>query len=283
MMKRKFLAVILPIIGCATLVGSGFSAWYFSEAVAGGEDTAGIAVDVTEKVSSNLSISLNHNSNLKDTDTYLILDQGKSTIDDANYDSKGIMFNDSSVDDIVEDKDFDLIIDASYKGNAEGAGGLTLERIRDNNLKLVIKIDVQLSNTLAKYIKVKDGTYFTVDALVDKNTFDNIETDTDNIVVGAEYTTYSYELEPNLTHYNGTTLSETWTFTLDLSTEGYANNYFTYKSRGLDNEHKYCQGKPRLAADYDFMQTDLADNAPTTGGHFNINMSFDMVPVTTGA
>ena len=281
MMKRKFLAVILPIIGCATLVGSGFSAWYFSEAVTGGKDTAGIAVDVTEKVSSNLSISLNRNSNLKDTGTYLILDQGKSTIDDANYDSKGIMFNDSSVDDIVEDKDFDLIIDASYKGNAEGAGGLTLERIRDNNLKLVIKIDVQLSNTLAKYIKVKDNTYFSVDALVDTNNFDNIETG--EPVVGAKYTTYSYELEPNLTHYNGNTSTETWTFTLDLSTAGYANNYFTYKPRGLDNEHKYCQGKPRLDADYDFMQRDLADNAPTTGGHFNINMSFEMVPVTTGA
>ena len=49
MMKRKFLAVVLPIIGCATVVGSGFSAWYFDEGVAKGDGgSTSINVNVTE-------------------------------------------------------------------------------------------------------------------------------------------------------------------------------------------------------------------------------------------
>ena len=31
MMKRKILAVTIPVVGCLTVVGAGFSAWYFSD------------------------------------------------------------------------------------------------------------------------------------------------------------------------------------------------------------------------------------------------------------
>ena len=85
MMKRKFLAVILPIIGCATVVGSGFSAWYFGNTVAtGGEGSTTINVEVTDEIrdaSGTLRVDTS-DSTIKDK--VLILDQGgfKNTRED---------------------------------------------------------------------------------------------------------------------------------------------------------------------------------------------------------
>ena len=51
MMKRKLLAVVLPLIGCATVVGSGFAAWYFGEIETTGSNTAAqVNVNVTKEV-----------------------------------------------------------------------------------------------------------------------------------------------------------------------------------------------------------------------------------------
>ena len=47
MMKRKFLAVVLPIVGCATVVGSGFSAWYFSDTLTSGNKESNLVSLVT--------------------------------------------------------------------------------------------------------------------------------------------------------------------------------------------------------------------------------------------
>ena len=48
MMKRKFLAVVLPIIGCATVVGSGFGAWYFGEVTGvNDDDSFHLGIDVS--------------------------------------------------------------------------------------------------------------------------------------------------------------------------------------------------------------------------------------------
>ena len=91
MMKRKFLAVILPIIGCATVVGSGFSAWYFGDpGNAKREGSFGVNIDITEEVK-DATNSLTISTGVSEFNGYkLLLDQG-GYANKGNLDS-GIMF-----------------------------------------------------------------------------------------------------------------------------------------------------------------------------------------------
>ena len=75
MMKRKLLAVVLPLIGCATVVGSGFAAWYFGDSVSGGDDANfGAKVNITAEVG-NENTTLTGSCTSTDMPDYLILDQ----------------------------------------------------------------------------------------------------------------------------------------------------------------------------------------------------------------
>ena len=97
MMKRKFLAVILPLVGCATLVGSGFSARYFGEATGTSSVSPTINVDVTEEIDDvNHTLSLNTNLGTdfdKGNAKKLLLDQGGAK---NNCVDSGITFVNSS-------------------------------------------------------------------------------------------------------------------------------------------------------------------------------------------
>ena len=44
MKKRKILMLTLPLVGVATIVGSGFSAWYFNETTVSTSAKLGVAV-----------------------------------------------------------------------------------------------------------------------------------------------------------------------------------------------------------------------------------------------
>lgn len=90
MLNRKLLALVLPAVAVSALVGSGFSAWYFSENSIEGK-SHDINVSVTDKVDNAVGTLT-----LSETQaTTLTLDQGGST--NAAVLNKGISFDKESV------------------------------------------------------------------------------------------------------------------------------------------------------------------------------------------
>lgn len=162
MMKRKFLAVVLPIIGCATVVGSGFSAWYFNGDVVNGTDgSTSIGIKVTEEVEAsegNLDINLDATTINDDTiigdkkyGPRLVLDQGGAR---NNSVDSGIMFGDetSTVTKATEGKvwAFTVSYDGTLGDTAEDP--LTIDEIYDAGLRIRVEMTVTIDSTLNKYI-----------------------------------------------------------------------------------------------------------------------------------
>ena len=268
MMKRKFLAVVLPIVGCATLVGSGFSAWYFGSVTADG-DKAGLTIDVTEKIGSTLKIGIAENSTVQDG-TYLILDQGSSVVNDGDYEEKGIMFNaDNSLGEIPANQSASLIIDAVYDDQ-----NLSLDRVAANGLELVATIKISLSETLVKYVDVIQGTNFVV---TDTNPASVEKAPDLSPTISGGFKTYTYVYKPDLSAVTGLH-HETWTFNLDVGVGDYKNAYLKYLERA-EQDGTYSGGKPKSSADLKDMSDKLTKDG-TVGNHFKIEMSFEMLPVT---
>ena len=277
MMKRKFLAVVLPIVGCATLVGSGFSAWYFSDAVIGDDGNNGIAVDITDPIQGDqgLTIGLNSGSDVRGG-TKLVLDQGGADINAGNYKDRGIFFtNDATATDAVEQPKFDLKIDAIYDNDE-----LNLARLRVNELKLEIRIDIKVSNYLLNFVTVNEQAQFSVtrgvEGLEKGEKSDKPTPTTDDV-----YTTYSYVYYPSLEDYS-TESKDTWTLSLDVSTKedeengGLVNSYLTYKETTTDDSGYLTGGKPTTTAEYNAMVHAINANKPA-GEHFEVHYSFNLV------
>ena len=164
MMKRKILAVTIPVVGCITVVGSGFSAWYFSTGTGNATDGTGFGVNinVTEEVkdtSSTLEIKESNSETLKTE--YLILDQGG--VSNKTDETKGIMFATSAVN---ETKDREI----SYHFNLVFTGGadLTLNKIYDAKMEVALSVSFDLGDDgLGTYLETAEGasldvTYETV-------------------------------------------------------------------------------------------------------------------------
>ncbi len=283
MMKRKFLAVVLPIVGCATLVGSGFSAWYFSDTVIGDDGKNGIAVDFGDTITtSNLEIVLNDASDVKEG-TKLVLDQGGADVNAGNYTDRGIFFtNYADATDATAQTAFDLKIDATYDDAT-----LNLARLKANELKIEIRVDIQISNPLLKYVEVNQDAEFSVTRIVEGFGTDVKFGITDE-TKGDVYTTYSYVYYPSLEYYT-TETSDTWTLTMDVATKeaeengGLVNSYLTYKEKTTDEGGYLTGGKPTTTYEYNAMVHDLTVNKPV-GEHFVINYSIGLVAdLTPGA
>ena len=81
MMKRKLLAVVLPLVGCATVVGSGFAAWYFGDTVGNGAvGKLNPNVNITAEIDSQ-NTTLTGSFTSEGMPTLLILDQGPAKDD----------------------------------------------------------------------------------------------------------------------------------------------------------------------------------------------------------
>ena len=83
MKKRKILMLTLPLVGVATIVGSGFSAWYFNS-TAVTPLPGQIGVSITNKTTTTGTLSSDLGS------ATLVLDQGGSKTEDANNPAKHI-------------------------------------------------------------------------------------------------------------------------------------------------------------------------------------------------
>ena len=69
MKKRKILMLTLPLVGVATIVGSGFSAWYFNETTISTSAKLGVAVTEMHVTAGELTTTLPANAKI-------VLDQG---------------------------------------------------------------------------------------------------------------------------------------------------------------------------------------------------------------
>lgn len=133
MIKRKILMVTLPLIGVATIVGSGFSAWYFNTTGVA-PITNKIGVTVTEKHITAGVLSSDLPSTAK-----LVLDQGGSKTEDATALNKLIYVTDGS--DEINSVKFVFTIPTA-----------TANELKASAVKAVFKVETTVDSRLSKYI-----------------------------------------------------------------------------------------------------------------------------------
>ena len=273
MMKRKFLAVILPIIGCATVVGSGFSAWYFGTDVVNGDDgSTSIGINVTEEVKASkgsLKIDLT-NTTIDGVEKNpgegkngrLVLDQGGAR---NNSVDSGIMFGDdtSTVTEVTENKVWAFTV--SYDGSVGGTikDPLTIGEIYDAGLRIRINLSITINGDLGKYITFQKPVP-TVEVIIPSG---SIGTDTPVTLTGEEDSNIrSGDYIINYDQAKDSVLSEaSWDFKLGVNTtkngNDYSNALLKYKSPLYsDDDDSYIGGKPVASEELDSMKNDLTDD-----------------------
>lgn len=245
MMKRKILAVVLPIVGCATVVGSGFSAWYF-EASTSDSDSFTANTHVTEEIKDakgTLDFVSSNSATLDEK--YLILDQGGSDDSSRSDATKGIMISDTSVEEITARKNFAYTFKVSYDGTKVG---LSLNQVYRAKMELsvVLSIKLQAGEAEAKglddYIKVKDSAKVKViykgkegNETTEKTPLGFTTADS-GITYTAKYTLGQNELSTLVADSSEVT-KYTWEFSLDLSTsDTLVNSLFEYKDKPSDHD-----------------------------------------------
>ena len=249
-MKRKFLAVILPLVGCATLVGSGFSAWYFGTTMpAKGTVEGSSNVDVTGELESDtyLSIAFTESSEIKgstSTQYHVVLDQGGVENTDVKA---GIMFtSDTNATKTIGTQDLDFSFTVTYSNSNHELSDL--QEIYDAGLAIKVDFSVEIADSvtdtgnLADYIEFNSELVATVDstgASVGEGETSDLKPDTKNS--NKIVSTYVVK-DPKK---RGIT-SASWTFTLDLDTdsEKLHNYLLKYKEKPAGKD----TGSAQLAA-----------------------------------
>lgn len=219
MMKRKFLAVVLPIIGCATVVGSGFSAWYFGATASSNDKSFTIGTNVTEEIDSvanTLSIPTENSNASSLNGMNLILDQGGF---ENTKENQGIMFaNDTPSD--VSAKDLDYHFNVVFTGTDT----LNLKDVYDAGMELKVTVSFDLGSALSQYIAVKSGAGMVVKAgpAGDEGELKFTKGEGNNYT--ATYTLKEDSLDEIVDLENAV-----FTFSIDLSTNAsFENSLFVY-------------------------------------------------------
>lgn len=283
MMKRKILAVTIPVVGCITVVGAGFSAWYFGQDVA--VDTNGntsIGMNITEEVkasTANLSINLDATTiddgpDVKDTKGRLVLDQGGAGNDSVD---SGIMFGSTTSTVTTETTGEIWGFTISYDGTSgktvgeEEKTGLSIKELYDAGLRIRVEMSVTLDATLYKYIGFQGKLpEFSVGS-------DNLGTNetkatfvpNDYTIGGPAVITANYIIDVTKLADKGAGNSMDLTFELNLDTEAksvegrtdYSNKLFVYQANDTKNEGEaYNGGKPHFSSELKTMRGQIASS-----------------------
>lgn len=247
MMKRKILAVTIPVVGCITVVGAGFSAWYFNDVPTRGESST-LNIHVTEKVDSMegaLTISQTNRGDALEG-KYLILDQGgfKNTNPLA-----GIMIANDEVNETVKN---DRTYSFNVKFDGTGLKGLTLNKLYDANMKLSVTVEIDLSDRLFQYVTLVDGAEMGVKYTQTGEKPGKTVKFEDAAKNNNKWTaTYTLEAEELSGLAEGDISVFEWTFEIDLSTsETLTNSLFRYVNNDVNM-------KPTSGIDYEAMVTAL--------------------------
>lgn len=261
MMKRKFLAVVLPIIGCATVVGSGFSAWYFGNTVTTGDSGSTIVnVDVTDEIrdaSGTLSVDTSASTITGKT---LILDQGG--FKNPSVDS-GIMFGDTGATETTATSETtETIVNkwgftVKYDGTVGEGDDLTLGELYDAGLRIRINLSIQIKGDLGKYITFQTPVpTVNVTPLGLTGTDKSVTLSGDEATISADYIITDKQV-------NGSALAQTsWEFELGVDTlkkgDNYSNALLKYHQRDY-SDNTYKGGKPGATGEPGLMKGDLTD------------------------
>lgn len=259
MMKRKLLAVVLPLVGCATVVGSGFAAWYFGDSVSGGDDAKFFAtVNITEEVAST-DTTLNGSSNSEAIPKHLILDQGpaKANGDANDIATQGIAFA-SSPKNVIEPAE--TVNDFVFTVNYNGAGKSLADLHTDGNYRVRVEVKIDLT-ALKGYVDLVTGAHVVMD-----------ETASDTI----DGSNINFEGKDNIytaTYFAPTADASTtanWTFTLGLSTVNYENELLKYADGMKPTNHEEyaaMTGENGIgtSAEINITATAYLEIAPTVG------------------
>ena len=273
MMKRKFLAVVLPIIGCATVVGSGFSAWYFGEYVTTGADgSTAVNVDVTDEIKTdqgNLKFTLD-DSSIDDTTT-LILDQGGAK--NESLDS-GIRFG-ASTDTQTTAKNKMWKFKMTYDG-ASGTvdtDGLSIFEVYNAGLRIRFAVSIELTGNLGNYVTFQSDQKLEVSSSSQPTDFTSgegfesplklaVSDDNSNMLTG-DYIIPESKIRD--LKEDATTLD--WTFELNLNTivkeesKDYSNALLRYKEHSVTEGEQpaYNGGKPMKSGEPATMEAKLKE------------------------
>ena len=225
MMKRKILAVTIPVVGCITVVGSGFSAWYFESTTGNATDGLGVNINVTEEVkdTSNTLTIQNSNATTDLANNYLILDQGG--VSNKTNETKGIMFATSAVNETV-DRDISYTFDLVFTGAAD----LTLNKIYDAKMEVALSVSFDLGTNLSKYIQLVSGAHLEISYPIVGEPSPTTTTKKESFTPSGTVYTAEFVLEAAELKKMSTDPIQrfTWSFKLNLSTEGLANKLFQY-------------------------------------------------------
>lgn len=158
MMKRKLLAVVLPLIGCATVVGSGFAAWYFED-IQTTRDNIGtyVGVNVTKEVN-DASGLLNFDEELTDDDlkgNVLVLDQGGIKLDEE-YEYRGIMIGSDTDNETKAKSDINYSFTLTWGSTGDGEP-VDLLQIYEAGMKVRLTVTITLGDPLSNYIELVPG------------------------------------------------------------------------------------------------------------------------------
>ena len=275
MMKRKFLAVVLPIVGCATLVGSGFSAWYFGTTANIELDWDSI-VDVTPDISQTNGAVKIANKSEKDylqNGEYFMLDQGTvDTSKPADYAKVGIAFVEapaegSEVPTVIPDNSTTKwTIDATYKNDNQ-----PLATLYDNKMQVVITMTISVHNILEKYIVLDTNQKFKLTSS-DTSAYPETQLSFTSTAVPSQdgkYTEYTLTYRPAIQSVQ--LRNVTWTLELDMSTENKVNKLFSYEVESDPITSKVK--KPTSSAELNDMNLDLAEIGKDSGLKFNATIA----------
>ena len=259
MMKRKFLAVVLPIIGCATVVGSGFGAWYFGETTGASSDKSfGVNIGITDEVNAGEGALTISNSVTSFNGYYLILDQGGAK--NKKIADSGIMLfqNTGDTEDLPDEVttttgntwNFDIDYSGSLKTDNKKT---TIKELYTAGLQIRFEISISYSETLYNYLLVKYDSA----AIVMKSAEDTsvgtggVDLKFGEPVVADSIVTYTANHK-----VEGESLSvaeANYDFTLDMNTTGenFVNALFKYNN------------KPQESGDLSTMKSKLASEKIT--------------------
>lgn len=278
MMKRKLLAVVLPLVGCATVVGSGFAAWYFED-IQTTRDTIGtyVGVNVTKEVN-DASGLLNFDEeltvdNLKGN--FLVLDQGGIDSDET----QGIMIGSKNDNETKAKSDIDYSFTLTWGSTGDGQP-VDLSQIYEAGMKVQLTVTIELTGNLSNYIELV--TDYSLNYLK--------EPDTNPVTVKFEpkgSNSYTAVWEEADKPASGTTTAS-WDFNLGFGTNAeLQNEAFKYKEYVAGEDGAFT-GKPSYTGQPEAMAKDLGVSSeeqeePKTPAKVNINVVAELVDTKTGA
>ena len=262
MMKRKFLAVILPIIGCATVVGSGFSAWYFGGSVGIGNYSGStpVNVDVTDELKDATGTLSVDTTATTITGKSLILDQGG--LKNNSLDS-GIMFGDANAIKTIETggNKWDFTV---YYNKGDAGEGLTLGELYDAGLRIRINLSIAIKGDLGKYITFQDSEENLTVSVAPTGLTETAK----SVTLDGEDATRSADYIITEAQVNDSPLTTaSWKFQLGVDTTkkkesgDYSNALLKYLSPDYTGPgNTYNGGKPSVAGEPKKMEDDLTND-----------------------